>query len=188
VSACPSSPQPAAATNQSRWFEDEVYPHDSQLKAYLRGKFPAERDIEDVVQESFVRLLKARATTPIRSVKAFLFRVARNVAVDRHRRSLSSIEVAVAKGATDNVVDEAADIAATIGANEKERVLAEALATLPERAYEVVILCKFDGLSHAEAAERLGVSKRTVDEHVRRGMKRLGSELRERGLEGLFHP
>ena len=188
MSVYPSSPQTAAGANQARWFEDEVYPHDSQLKAYLRGRFPAERDIDDVVQESFVRLLKVRATTPIRSVKAFLFRVARNVAVDRHRRSLNSIEVAVAEGATDNVIDEAADIAAAIGANEKERVLAEALATLPERAYEAVILCKFEGLSHAEAAERLGVSKRTVDEHVRRGLKRLGSELRERGLEGLFEP
>ena len=158
------------------------------MKAYLRGRFPAERDIDDVVQESFVRLLKARATTPIRSVKAFLFRVAHNVAIDRHRRSLSGIEVAVADGATDNVVDESADITAAIGANEKERVLAAALATLPERAYEVVVLCKFEGLSHGEAAERLGISKRTVDEHVRRGMKRLGCELPARGLAGLFEP
>lgn len=163
-----------------------MYPHDGPLKAYLRGRFPAERDIDDVVQESFVRLLKARATTPIRSVKAFLFRVARNIAIDRHRRTLNGVEVGAPEGATQNVVDESADIPATLGAEEKERVLAEALALLPERAYEVVLLCKIDGLSHAEAAERLGISKRTVDEHLRRGMKRLGDELRQRGAEGLF--
>jgi DNA-directed RNA polymerase specialized sigma24 family protein len=52
----------------------------------------------------------------------------------------------------------------------------------------VVVLCKFDGLSHGAAAERLGISKRTVDEHVRRGMKRLGNELRQRGMDGLFEP
>jgi RNA polymerase sigma factor (sigma-70 family) len=188
VSIFPSSPPSAAGTKQARWFEDEVYPHDGQLKAYLRGRFPAERDIDDVVQESFVRLLKARATTPIRSVKAFLFRVARNVAIDRHRRSRSGVEVPAADVATHNVIDETADITATIGAIEKERVLATALAALPERAYEVVVLCKFDGLSHGAAAERLGISKRTVDEHVRRGMKRLGNELRQRGMDGLFEP
>ena len=38
------------------------------------------------------------------------------------------------------------------------------------------------------AARRLGISKRTVDEHLRRGMKRLGEELRRRDLEGHFHP
>lgn len=179
--------QPTTARPEpAQWFADEVYPHDGQLKAYLRGQFPAERDIDDVVQESFVRLWKARATTPIHSVKAFLFRVARNVALDRRRRSQGGVEVAAFECAAHNVVDERADIAASLRAVEKERMLAEALATLPERAHEVVILCKIDGLSHAEAGERLGISKRTVDEHLRRGMKRLGHELRKRGGEGLF--
>ncbi len=73
-----------------------------------------------------------------------------------------------------------------IRAREKERLLAEALAKLPERAHEVVILCKIEGLSHAAAAERLGISKRTVDEHLRRGIKRLGHELRKRGVERLY--
>lgn len=179
--------QPTTARPEpAQWFADEVYPHDGQLKAYLRGQFPAERDIDDVVQESFVRLWKARATTPIYSVKAFLFRVARNVALDRRRRSQGGVEVAAFEIATHEVVDERADIPASIRANEKERLLAEALATLPERAHEVVVLCKIDGLSHAEAAERLGISRRTVDEHLRRGLKRLGLELRKRGVEGLY--
>ncbi len=170
----------------ARWFEDEVYPHDGQLKAYLRDQFPAERDIEDVVQESFVRLCKARATTPIRSVKAFLFRVARNVALDRRRRDRGNLEIARVGGGTLDIVDERADVAASIRAGEKASLLAEALARLPDRAHEVVILCKIEGLSHAEAAERLGISKRTVDEHVRRGLKRLGHELRKRGVEGVY--
>lgn len=170
----------------ARWFEAEVYPHDSQLKAYLRDQFPAERDIDDVVQESFVRLCKARATTHIRSVKAFLFRVARNVALDRRRREQVRVEIASGDGGTPDVVDDRADVAASIRANEKVRLLTEALARLPDRAQEVVILCKIEGVSHAEAADRLGISKRTVDEHVRRGIQRLGRELRKRGVEGLY--
>jgi hypothetical protein len=51
---------PAAALRA--WFAEEVQPHDAQLKAYLRGAFPAVRDVEDVVQESYLRVWRARAT------------------------------------------------------------------------------------------------------------------------------
>ena len=169
-----------------RWFSSEVYPHDDQLKAYLRGRFPDERDVEDVVQESYVRIWKARVATPIKSVKAFLFRVARNVALDRHRRTRGDLETDLDNRSVQNVIDEAADVAETISSLEKERLLADALAILPSRAHEVVILCKINGLSHCEAARQLGISARTVDEHLRRGMKRLGEELRKRGLHRLY--
>jgi len=76
-------------TEQARWFSEEVLPHDPQLKAYLRGAFPSVRDVEDVVQESYLRVWCARATQPIQSTRAFLFRVARNLALDfvRHERA-----------------------------------------------------------------------------------------------------
>lgn len=188
VSAISSAPQAATGNEPARWFTTEVYAHDGQLKAYLRGQFPAERDIDDVVQESFVRLWKTRASTQVRSAKAFLFRIARNVALDRRRRSLNGVEIVASDEAVHNVADEAADVAALIRTREKEQLLADALATLPARAHEVVILCKMEGLSHAAAAARLGISKRTVDEHLRRGIKRLGQELRKRGVERLFEP
>jgi DNA-directed RNA polymerase specialized sigma24 family protein len=78
---------PAAALHA--WFAKEVQPHDAQLKAYLRGAFPSVRDVDDVVQESYLRVWLARATQPIQSTRAFLFRVARNLALDfvRHERA-----------------------------------------------------------------------------------------------------
>jgi len=180
-----ASRQPSHA-EQTRWFNNEVYAHDGQLRAYLRGRFPDERDVEDVVQESYIRIWKARAITPIRSVKAFLFRVARNVALDRHRRDRGGVPTEVGSLAIQDVIDETADIAESLGILEKERLLADVLATLPSRAHEVVILCKLNGLSHREAARHLGISERTVDEHLRRGMKRLGGELRRRGLHHFY--
>jgi len=181
-----SEPQPITAPG--RWFSDEVYPHNDQLKAYLRGRFPGERDVEDVVQESYIRVWKARAASPIQSVKAFLFSVARNVVVDRHRRNRGEVEADVGSLAVQNVIDETANVVEAVGTLEKERLLAEALATLPTRGHDVVIFCKINGLSHDEAAQLLGISKRTVDEHLRRGMKRLGAELRKRGAHSLFEP
>jgi transmembrane sensor len=57
-----------------------VHVHEPSLRAYLRTQFPFAPDIDDVVQESFLRLWKARMGQPIRYAKALLFKVARNAA------------------------------------------------------------------------------------------------------------
>src|SRR5262245_35540563 len=92
-----------ASSDQSHWFAKEVQTHDAALKSYLRNSFPAIRDIEDVTQESYLRMWKRCATDPIRSARAFLFKMAQRIALDtvrRQRRSpvdalpeLSSLEV-----------------------------------------------------------------------------------------------
>lgn len=76
-----------------KWFAEEVQPHGPSLRAFLRGRFPAVRDVDDVVQESYLRIWKARARHPIDSAKAFLFRIARNLALDtlRHEKNSPSM-------------------------------------------------------------------------------------------------
>jgi len=64
--------------SRARWFEEQVQPQGAQLKSYLRGSFPSIEDVDDIVQESYLRIWKARAAQPIESARAFLFRVARN--------------------------------------------------------------------------------------------------------------
>lgn len=75
----------------SKWFSEEVHPHDAQLKAYLRASFPTVRDVEDVVQDSYLRVWRARAAQPIHSAKAFLFAVAHRLALDLPRRERRSL-------------------------------------------------------------------------------------------------
>lgn len=183
----PTGPTPPApSAEQLRWFAEEVQPHDRQLKAYLRSSFPAFGDVDDLVQESYLRIWKARAIKPIISAKAFLFRVARNIALDRVRRNLTSPIQPVGDLAALRVIDESNDVTANLTLHEKVSLLSDALATLPPRAREVIILCKLQGLSHREAASQLGIAGKTVDEHMIRGLKRLSDELRRRGYEDLF--
>ena len=82
-------------TDTSRWFAEEVQPHDALLKAYLRRSFPAERDLDDVVQEAYLRLWRARLSPRIRFSKAFLFQVARRIVIDLLRRERVSPIIAV---------------------------------------------------------------------------------------------
>lgn len=175
-------------SDHDRWFAEQVHPHDSRLKAYLRGSFPAVRDVDDVVQESYLRLWKARALHPVQSAQAFLFTVARNVALDLLRRNRNSPIVAVGDLSALPVLEEGPGVVGAVSAEEKVRLLAKVLATLPPRSRDVIMLCKLQGLTHREAAARLGIAEKTVDEHLLRGLKRLGEQLRRHGGADHFEP
>ena len=58
-----------------RWFLHEIHPHEGQLKAYLRKAYPAVPDPADIVQESFLRVWKARAAAPVRAIVAVIMGV-----------------------------------------------------------------------------------------------------------------
>jgi RNA polymerase sigma-70 factor (ECF subfamily) len=170
-------------SESAQWFADEVQPHEPVLRAWLRGSFPAVREVDDVVQESYLRLWRARAAQPVRSARAFLFRVAHRVALDvlRHRRSAPFVPVD--DEACLRVADEAADARDHALRAERVAALAAALEALPARQRAAVTLCRLEGLSYREAAARLGVAEKTVAEQVYRGVQRLGVELQRRGAE-----
>jgi RNA polymerase sigma factor (sigma-70 family) len=178
----PPPPENARSVDQARWFTDEVHPHESSLRSYLRGSFPAVRDVDDVVQESFLRAWKARAQQPVRSAKAFLFRIARNVALDLVRRGRASPLETVGELALLPVADERPGVFDALSMNERIALLTDALDALPPRSRELVVLCKLQGRSYREAALALGLSEKTVAEHVYRGTQRLGEELNKRGV------
>jgi hypothetical protein len=49
-------------SDQARWFREEVQPHERSLRSYLRDLFPTLPDIDDLVQESCARLIRAKET------------------------------------------------------------------------------------------------------------------------------
>ena len=156
-----------------RWFADEVHPHASALRTYLRGAFPGVRDVDDVVQESFLRIWTARARQPIRFAKSFLFQVARRVAIDALRRERSSPVDRSGGDAAEDVADERACGVATVCARDDVALLIRAFDALPGRCRTVLMMRKLDGLSHREIAARLGLSESAVEQHIVRGARRL---------------
>lgn len=182
TSASTASPDPDGL----RWFSEEVRPHEASLRSYLQGRFPAVRDIDDVVQESYLRIWKARAAHPIRCAQAFLFTVARRLALDtlRHQRA-SPIE---GIGRLDDlpVMADTLDAAEAAGRRERIRVLAEGIATLPTRCREVFILHKIQGRSRRETAQCLGLAEKTVEAQTTKAIERCREYLRRRGVTAWF--
>ena len=175
---------PASGVSAAKWFADEVHAHEGSLRSYLRGAFPSVRDVDDVVQESYLRVWKARALAPIRSAKSFLFKVARHLAIDQIRHEDASPIIVVTEIEALDVWDERARVAERAGTHEEIEMLIEAIDVLPARCREIVILRKLRGVSQKEIAARLGISEQTVQVQVARGVKRCAKHLRHRGLKG----
>ncbi len=182
MSPPPSEPV-VSCSEPMRWFAQEVQPHEAVLKAYLRGAFPAVRDqVEDVVQESYLRIWKARAGQPIRSAKAFLFQIARRLAVDLVRGNRTVSFEAMPDLDASAVIDLGADVAETACKSEEVLLLMEALESLPPRCREIMVLRKFHNLPQKVVAERLGLSELTVQEQVYRGVRRCEKFFLRRGV------
>jgi RNA polymerase sigma-70 factor (ECF subfamily) len=166
--------------DRTRWFADEVQPHEPQLKSYLKGSFPGVRDVDDVVQESLLRVWQARAARPIASAKSFLFSVARHLAIDLLRRRKIAPFEPLPDSEVWSVMDDRPDAAESACTREEIDLLVQALAELPPRCREVMLLRQIEGVPQKEIARRLGLSELTVQTHVVHGLRRLERILHQR--------
>lgn len=168
--------------NTDRWFSEHVLPHDGALRAWLCTRFPALVDIDDIVQESYTRILHARTGTPIASVKAFLFVTARNLALDHFRRNQIVTLEPIAEVENLSVLEEDAGIPETVGRQQELELLTLAIQSLPERCRQVLTLRKIYGLSQKQIAAELGISEHTVEAQIGNGMRRCTEFLAAYGL------
>jgi RNA polymerase sigma-70 factor (ECF subfamily) len=135
-----------------------------RLQRFLIGRDMSASAAADVVQEAFLRLLRA-PRQDVRDLRSYLFRTTGNLAVDNVRRQRrnalgQSVEL------DDTIADPAPLPDAVLISREEFQALHAALAELPPRCREVLILHKFEGLSYAEIAVHLGITKNTVMAHM----------------------
>ena len=181
-------PVPLSASSESlslsKWFSEEVHPHRTALRVYLQHAFPGVRDVDDVVQDSCLRIWTARAGHRIGCARAFLFKIARNRALDLLRHEQASPVVVVRDLAALSVAEDGPTPADALTTAEKIELLSRAIADLPDRCREIVLLRKLQGRSQREVAAQLGISERTVEVPVARGVRRCAQYLRRAGVNG----
>ena len=152
-------------------FGSDFRAHRPALLRFLTSRTGCKSTAEDIAQEAYIRFLDAAAD--VRSPKAYLFEVAGNLATD-HRR-VQGRRAEIMQEARDILwveVDEITPERETIGREEMARVAA-AVDELTPIAPEVFHLIHYEGLARQETADRLGVSRTTVQKHDRRVMDRI---------------
>lgn len=173
---------PPENPEQARWFAAEVLPHESALRAYLLGFTRSLSDVDDLVQESYLRILRVRRRAEVASTRGLLFTIARNAARDLFRRRAVADAVPIEEIGLSCVIDEAPSVAETVSREQEKEFLAAAIRALPERCRLVLQLRKFEGLSQKEIAARLGIAEHTVEIHLLNALRRCGEYFAQKGL------
>lgn len=164
------------------WYRENMLVHEAGLRAYLRRAFPIITDLDNVVQETFVRVLQARQNGRVDNVRGYLFATARHIALNMmRRRKIVSME-SMAEIEELPVIHDGPSVQEQVSLKFDLEVLTEALQALPPRCREVLTLRKIEGLSQREIAGRMGISEHTVEAQVTTGMRRCAQFLRQRGL------
>jgi RNA polymerase sigma factor (sigma-70 family) len=139
----------------------------------------------DLVQESFLRVLSAQSSgQAVLDMRALLYRVARNLVVDQHRRSevrrhddLDALPESQHPPASQHLQPEE-----FMASKQVIHAYVATIEALPERCREAFVLHVFDECSHAQIAQHMGISISMVEKHIVRAM--VACKLCERRLRG----
>ena len=139
---------------------------------------------EDLVQDIYLRVAAVEAGVDVLNPAGYLYRLGTNLMLDRirgERRSAArdhdwrdSHRTLV--GAEEVSEDPPADNA--VAARQRLDAIVAILRDLPEQTQRVFRMHKFDGLSHTEVAQALGISRSAVEKHCMAVLKRLAERLR----------
>jgi RNA polymerase sigma-70 factor, ECF subfamily len=164
-----------------RAFEALFQRYYRKLHAFIDGYVDSADAAEDLAVDVFSRIWERRGEWVVQgSVRAYLYGAARNEAL-AHLRRKRMIDRAHAQAARDlrspGVAGPATLADAQVEAGELARAVEAAIARLPERGREALVLHRKHGLSYAEVAATMGISPRTVEVHIRRAFVALRTEL-----------
>jgi RNA polymerase sigma-70 factor (ECF subfamily) len=167
--------------DQAIWFTESVRPHEAALRAFLSRRISSLPD-DDLVQETYVRLLRGADPQRLVHARAFLFTTARNIAIDHVRRTRRTPVDSLDDIAEIALLEPAPGAADTIDHAQRHETMLTALGTLPERRREVMLLRYVDGFSGREIAVHLGLAAATVRVHLMKGVRNFAQFFRERGF------
>jgi len=139
---------------------------------------------EDVVQDLYLKLVALDDTYAVDNPTAFLFRSATNIWLNRIRgvgrertRNGQWLETHHTS-LGDEIVADAPSAEAEISARQQLNQIREAVAELPERTQTIFNLHKIEGLAQAEVAQRLGISKSSVEKHLASALRLIADKVR----------
>jgi len=164
----PSAPEAELPAEDSfaRFFNDEF----PKLTRYL-SRFVGRADAEELAQEAFERVFTDASTTVVRSPRGFVFQIARHLAISHLRRrklAVATLQLQQAEAAATAV---GASMEDALGRFQEIACIKAAVASLPPRRREIVLMRIKDELPYAQIAARAGITVKSVESHIARGLQ-----------------
>lgn len=150
--------------------------HSRDLLCFLRTRLRAQ-EVEDVAQRTYLQLLQHPNPAEIRDPQAYLFRTASNMAIDyireRHVRTRDVEPDAEPEG----IVSSAPNPEQIVDGELSLKQFLTVLGGLPPACQHAFLLNRIDGLTHAQIAGRLGISKKTAERYILKAFQKCLDEI-----------
>lgn len=148
---------------------DELRRAQHSLSRWLRRHGTPRDDVEDAIQDAFVRLYRTEREMPVHNPTGFLMAAVKRIRID-HWRCAKRRERLFVTGSpealeTPDPAPRPDDAAET---DERLAALARRLETLSPRTRDIFVLSRLEGRTYAEIASALGISVSAVEKHIAR--------------------
>lgn len=151
------------------------------LAVYFARKGVEPHEIDDLIQEVFLRILKRGDSDQLEQFNGYVFTTAASVLTDRYRRRKARFFTSHVEFNTeihgDSAVGPDVELADRDSLNRATRILMQ----LPERTRHVFILRRVEGMSYGEISQRLGLSVSAIEKHMLRAARHMVAHRKEVG-------
>lgn len=145
--------------------------HKRNIQAYLTRRLKDAEAAADLTQETFLRY--AEQGGAITYDRSYLYRTAHNLAVDHMRHQARRPIQPTSGDDLEEIAEDRPSLEDAALAKQRIVCLRQAVAELPERTRLIFTLVRLEGLTYAQAAERLGVSESSVQKHLAKALERI---------------
>jgi RNA polymerase sigma factor (sigma-70 family) len=169
-----ASESDAARSDRPNQIRREAVLYYERLVCFLRKRGHPTADAQDLVQDAYVRFL-ASDVSKVRAVQSFLYKTVLNLVRDRARSN--AVRSSVPYEA--DLPDDQPSAEQSLISKEALGILEKALQELSPKCRAVIVLYRFEKLSHREIADSLGMSVSMVEKYVRQAMDHCHMRLNE---------
>lgn len=171
--------QPSGESNTSDTELLAAYLEYKPVLAAVLRRYVNPTEVDDILQDAFLRSLEAGQLNPIRHPRSFLYKTATNLALNNLKRVENKLADQVGDFSSFDVCSENDEPEIIVDAKNKFVRFCRAVATLPPQCRRVFMLKKVYGFSQTEIANALSMSESTVEKHVSKGLLLCRRYLRE---------
>lgn len=151
-------------------FTEFVQRHEAELRRYLHSRLHNAEDVADFMQECFLRLLRYVEVHDEPDLERLMFRIANNLLTDNWRAARAHHEREHVPLTGVDLVNESPSQERHVAAEQRLARLKAVIDELPPKCRAVFVFSRIEGLSHAEIAEKFGISIKAVEKHITKAL------------------
>ena len=155
------------------WMEKNLLPHEAGIRRWLKRGGVSDEDVDDIMQETYARIGSVEDLECIRSPRNYAYTVAHSILQNILRRP-NVVAITKDGDLTElHVASLDADPEERVAFKDEVQEVVNAIAALPRRTRDVLLLRRVEGLTQRETANRLAIAEKTVEAHFARATQAL---------------